>query len=156
MNFWIYIWLNSAIYESEFISYMNDFIHIWKPRIPYGTYLHICYMPCFFFYGAVHLMACSGLGAVRGDHGARIPTVVHRVRLPASVRLVDRHARRHVLVPLQGILRSELPQASRKGCCQEGMYWYHNLLKPDLVRRSWTIEKSFCSHTANRRLLDVD
>lgn len=47
-------------------------------------------------------------GPVRGYHGARLPTAVHRLRLPASVRLVDRHARRHVLLPFQRLLQPVL------------------------------------------------
>lgn len=44
--------------------------------------------------------------AVLGHHGARFPTVIHQLQLPKSVRLVDRHARRHVLLPIQRVLQT--------------------------------------------------
>lgn len=47
-------------------------------------------------------------GAVLGHHGARFPTVIHRLQLPESVRLVDRHARRHVLLLIQRILQTTI------------------------------------------------
>lgn len=54
-------------------------------------------------------------GAVRRDHGARIPAPVHRLQLPARVRLVDRNARGHVLLPLQGVLQPGLQQEAAEG-----------------------------------------
>lgn len=44
--------------------------------------------------------------AVLGHHDSRFPTVIHRLQLPESVRLVDRHARRHVLLLVQRILQT--------------------------------------------------
>lgn len=48
---------------------------------------------------------CSNLsGPVCGHHGARVPAALHRLQLPEGVRLVDRNARRHVLLPVQRVL----------------------------------------------------
>lgn len=46
--------------------------------------------------------------AILGYHGSRIPVAVHRLQLPESVRLVDRHARRDVLLPFQGVLQTTI------------------------------------------------
>uniref|UniRef100_A0A8D8IEZ7 (northern house mosquito) hypothetical protein n=1 Tax=Culex pipiens TaxID=7175 RepID=A0A8D8IEZ7_CULPI len=43
-------------------------------------------------------------GPVCGNHGARVPAALHRLQLPEGVRLVDRNARRHVLLPVQRVL----------------------------------------------------
>lgn len=44
-----------------------------------------------------------------------IPVIVHRVRLSARLRLVDRHACRAILLPIFRLLQTGLPQ---KGQCQ--------------------------------------
>jgi len=44
--------------------------------------------------------------AVHGHYVACVPAAVHRMQLPEGVCLVDRHARRHVLLPVQGILQA--------------------------------------------------
>lgn len=46
--------------------------------------------------------------AVHCHHGPRLPVALHRVQLPEGVRLVDRPARRHVPLPVQGVLPAEL------------------------------------------------
>lgn len=44
-----------------------------------------------------------------------IPVIVHRVRLSARLRVVDRHAFRAILLPIFRLLQTGLPQ---KGQCQ--------------------------------------
>lgn len=56
-------------------------------------------------------------GAIRRHHGARVPAAVHRVQLPEGVRLVDRHARRHVPVPVQRILPVHVQGETGPGKC---------------------------------------
>lgn len=50
----------------------------------------------------------SADGAILGHHAARVPTAIHRLQLPEGVRLVDRHARRYVLLPVQGVLQATI------------------------------------------------
>lgn len=45
---------------------------------------------------------------VLGHHGSRISIAVHRLQLPEGVRLVDRHARRYVFLPFQGVLQTTI------------------------------------------------
>jgi len=45
------------------------------------------------------------LGPIRSHHAPCFPTFVRRLQLPQSLRLVDRNARRHVLLPVQRILQ---------------------------------------------------
>lgn len=47
--------------------------------------------------------------AVHRHHGPRLPVAFHRVQLSEGVRLVDRSARRHVPLPVQGVLSAKLP-----------------------------------------------
>jgi len=42
--------------------------------------------------------------AILGDHAPCVPTSVHRLQLSEGICLVDRHARRHVLLLVQRIL----------------------------------------------------
>lgn len=43
--------------------------------------------------------------SIRSYYGSCIPIVVHRLQLSKSIRLVDWHARRYVLLPIQRILQ---------------------------------------------------
>lgn len=56
-------------------------------------------------------------GAIRRYHGARIPAALHRVQLSAGIRLVDRHARLYVPVPVQRILPGNVQGETRSGKC---------------------------------------
>lgn len=52
-------------------------------------------------------------GSVRAGVPARVPAVVHRLRLPSRLRLVDRHARCTLLLPILRLLQTGLPQESQ-------------------------------------------
>lgn len=54
-------------------------------------------------------------GPVRGDHGPRLPIALHRLQLSPCLRLVDRDARRHVLLPIQGLLHPNVQQEGGGG-----------------------------------------
>jgi hypothetical protein len=46
--------------------------------------------------------------SVLGNHDSRIPIAVYRLQLPQGIRLVDRYARRNVLLPFQGVLQTAI------------------------------------------------
>jgi len=52
---------------------------------------------------------CIPDATVHRHHGSCLPVALHRVQLSEGVCLVDRSTRRHVSLPVQRVLPTELP-----------------------------------------------
>lgn len=71
----------------------------------------------------------SFLGPICPDNGSCVPTVVHRLQLSQGICLVDRNARRHVLLLVQWILQGDLQEESKSlvavaiDTCWTGLNW---------------------------------
>lgn len=57
-------------------------------------------------------------GSVYSNHGSRLPIALHWLRLSKSFCLVDRHARRYVLLPVQRVLQGSLQEPCCGKCTQ--------------------------------------
>uniref|UniRef100_A0A0A9VVS1 50S ribosomal protein L25 n=1 Tax=Lygus hesperus TaxID=30085 RepID=A0A0A9VVS1_LYGHE len=62
-------------------------------------------------------------GPVCRYNGPRLPATFHRLQLSQSLRLVDRNACRHVLLPLQRVLQPVLQRRQEKSSSQVGAQW---------------------------------
>lgn len=59
-------------------------------------------------------ISCFCAGSIHLGDGPCIPITVHRLQLPQGLRMVDRNARRHVLLPLLQFLQRNLQQEPSK------------------------------------------
>lgn len=84
-------------------------------------------------------------GSIRRHYGSRIPTLLHRLQLPQSVRPLDRVPRRPLLLPLQRFLPENLqetqssnPERQSQRCFQRKTPERHRLPERPIERNGQT------------------
>lgn len=58
-------------------------------------------------------------GSIRAGNDPRVPASFHRLQLPEGVRLVDRSACRHVLLPVPRLLHRGIQEEKIYGAAEE-------------------------------------
>ncbi|KAK9738442.1 GNS1/SUR4 family [Popillia japonica] len=99
-----YLWWKKYLTTLQMVQFVGIMVHAFQL-----LFIDCNYPRAFVWWIGLHAVT------IRRDNGARLPITIHRLQLPTCLRLVDRPARRHVLLPIQGILHAIVQQEEEGG-----------------------------------------